>query len=83
MLCSQHCRACQREPATLNKANTRTSKLRDEKMTKHDHNEMKSQLIATAFALAVNAGVPAYEIKERTDALRKVIEEVAELKHEE
>ncbi|WP_312465722.1 hypothetical protein [Atlantibacter hermannii] len=52
-------------------------------MTKHDHNEMKSQLIATAFALAVNAGVPAYEIKERTDALRKVIEEVAELKHEE
>ncbi|WBG90030.1 hypothetical protein N5580_13135 [Pantoea piersonii] len=52
-------------------------------MTKDDHFEMKKQLIETAFTLAVNGDVPVYEIKERVDALREVVEQVAALKHEE
>ena len=52
-------------------------------MNKADHNEMKSHLMATAMTLAVNGEVPVHEIKERTEALREVFEQIADLEHKE
>ncbi|MDF7631446.1 hypothetical protein PUG46_19530 [Erwiniaceae bacterium L1_55_4] len=52
-------------------------------MNKSNHNEMKSHLMAAAMSLAVNGEVPVHEIKERTDALREVFEQIADLEHKE
>ena len=52
-------------------------------MTKSDHQEMKAYLISSALSLAVSANVPVHEIKERTDALREVIEQISELEYKE